>query len=328
MKLRGIEFEPIFCAAGARGFFGEKYLHQRLMGPLGPNFKNSTFVAKTTTLQANKGNMPMKEDGVTPKEFMPRCILPNFRYGKIALSLKMFREGCMLNAVGLSGPGAKALFEDGRWQKRNKPFFLSFMSVGKTPKERIDEFEEFVKMFAFYLPEFNAKVGLQMNESCSNVGLDLDCVVNETKTKLKIASVLGVPLMPKFNILTPIKAVREISQSLDCDAVCISNTIHWNDLPRVKIDRTKLFGSEISPLGEFGGGALSGPILLPLVVDWLTRAEDADILKPINAGGGIFSQKDLPPLLKLEVMSTFIGSVASLRPWRVKKIIRKAHELF
>lgn len=328
MKLRGIDFGSVFDAAGVEGFFGEGYKHQKFLGPFRPNFNGCTFVAKTTTLEPREGNMPMGKNRLTPKELMPKCILPNFQPGNIFLSLKMFLGGYMLNAVGLSGPGAKALFEDGRWQKRTSPFFVSFMSVASTPKERSLETEEFVRLFAQYLPGFKTKVGLQINYSCPNIGLDPSFLVDEAKTGLEIAHRLHIPLMPKFNILVPVDAAREISRSIYCDAICVSNTIHWNDLPKLGIDRKKLFGSDISPLAKFGGGGLSGKPLLPLIVNWLTRAEAADFLKPINAGGGILSPNDIAPLYGADALSIFIGSVASLRPWRVRKIIKKTNLLF
>ena len=133
--------------------------------------------------------------------------------------------------------------------------------------------------------------------------------------------------MPKFNILAPVCAVREISRDPHCDAICVSNTIPWGKLPE-RINWKKLFGSEISPLAEFGGGGLSGKPLLPLVAEWVRKARLCDVKKPINAGGGILSPDDLVPLRLAGASSVFIGSVATLRPWRVKKIIKKAYQLF
>lgn len=256
----------------------------------------------------------MKKDGVTPQELFPKCVKVDFR------------KEIILNAVGLSGPGAKALFETGQWQKRTKPFFVSFMSVAPTPEERILETHGFVELFAEYLPK-HAPVGLQINFSCPNVGLDTSCLVGEAKAGLEIASVLGVPLMPKFNILAEVNAVKEISKHPACDAVCVSNTIPWDKLPEVGIDRKKLFGTDISPLAEFGGGGLSGAPLLPLVVDWLKIATMA-IRKPINAGGGILSAKDVDSVYCAGANSIFVGSVATLHPRRVQEIIRRAHQLF
>jgi phosphoribosylformimino-5-aminoimidazole carboxamide ribonucleotide (ProFAR) isomerase len=73
---------------------------------------------------------------------------------------------------------------------------------------------------------------------------------------------------------------------------------------------------------------LSGAPLLELVIDWLCQAQCAGIKKPINAGGGILCPRDVERLHGMGASSIFIGSAINLRPWRVKKIIRKANELF
>jgi dihydroorotate dehydrogenase len=316
MILRGINFGEILGASGVQGFFGEGYWFHKFFRPFGLSFKGLTFVAKTTTLQPRKGNMPMKPGGITPQEWFPKCV-------KV-----YFRKGMMLNAVGLSGPGAKALFEMGRWQLRTSPFFISFMAVGKTPEERIAELRGFVKLFKEYLHEFMAEVGLQINYSCPNVGLDPEELVKEAIAGMEIASVLNIPLMPKFNVLVPARVVREISKNPACDAVCISNTVPWSKLP-VYINWQKLFGSPISPLTKLGGGGLSGKPLLPLLIDWLREAKRVGIEKPINAGGGILSRAGVYKIHSTGMAdSIFIGSVASLRPWRVNGIIDLAKHLF
>jgi len=315
MKCCGINFGPVLDASGAEGFFGEGYFHHDFLRMLGLNFNGSTFVSKTTTLNAREGNMPMKKDGITPKELKPKCI-------KV-----YFRKGMMLNAVGLSGPGAKALFETGRWQERISHFFISFMSVENTAEARLDELKKFVDLFANYLPRFLAPVGLQINYSCPNVGLNPNEITDEAKTGLSIASVLEIPLMPKFNILAPVKTIKEICEDFYCDAICISNTIPWGSLPG-RINWKKLFGSDVSPLAEFGGGGLSGRPLLPLVVEWVAEARNIGIKKPINAGGGILCVEDVYALRKAGASSIFIGSVVNLRPWRVRKIIDRAYEVF
>ena len=328
MKLRGIDFGPALDAAGARNFFGNGYAHHGLLKRLGLlDSAGCKIVAKTTTLHARRGNMPMKRDGITPQEILPKCILPNFRPRSFALSLRMYLKGIMLNAVDLSGPGAGFLFETGRWQKMTGPLVLSFMAVEKKTCDRIFETAEFARLLKHYLPGFHAHVALQVNKSCPNVRLDPDSLVDEVVPEMEFLSELGIPLMYKFNILVPVEAVKRIAESSHCDAICVSNTIPWGKLSEL-IDWKGLFGTNISPLAEYGGGGLSGAPLLPLVANWVAGARQAGITKPINAGGGILCPDDVTTLYRAGASSVFIGSVATLRPWRVKGIIQRAHALF
>ncbi|HTK60225.1 MAG TPA: HisA/HisF-related TIM barrel protein [Candidatus Baltobacteraceae bacterium] len=310
MILRGIDFGPVWDASGVRGFFGEGYWYHRWLKPFGLSFKGSTFVAKTTTLAPRKGNMEMRSDGFKPKRFLPDCIVVKRR------------EGVALNAVGLSGPGAEALFADGRWQKRKEPFFLSFMAVGDTIAKRLDELNGFMRLFEKHRAEFRASVGLQINLSCPNAGHDFSELEHEGVMMLAHAASLRVPLVPKFSVVTPPEVVARIARHQACDAVCVSNTIPWG---RVDADlRKKLFGSLESPLAKYGGGGLSGAPLFPIVMDWVVKALNAGFPKPINVGGGILAPIDAIELLEMGAASVFVGSAAFLRPTRVRSIIRAA----
>ncbi len=310
MRLRGIDFGSVLDASGVRGFFGEGYPYHRLLRPFGLDFAGSTFVAKTTTLFARAGNMPLKRD-LTPQERLPRCVV-----------VKPW-SGVTLNAVGLSGPGAAALLETGRWQRREEPFFLSFMSIAATATERLEELSTFIRLLRGRLPEFRTPIGLQMNFSCPNVGLHPEDAEREALDALDEAATLDIPLMPKFSVATPVDVAAAVSRHPACDALCVSNTVPWGLFPG-RIDWKGLFGSDVSPLARFGGGGLSGWPLLPIVRDWLRSARCRGIAVPVNAGGGILSPRDAALLLDEGAASVFIGSVSMLRPWRVAGIIRAA----
>ncbi len=313
MKLRGIDFGCVLDASGARGFFGEGYWYHRRVPGL--DFSGSTFVAKTTTLAPRAGNMPLNGDGLTPTELKPKCIV-----------VKPFK-GVALNAVGLSGPGAEALFKDGRWQKCEDPFFLSFMAVAPALSGRLDELNEFMRLFRGQMSARRAPVGLQINLSCPNVGLHHDETVNEASLVLSHAASLGIPLMPKFSILLPPQAAAMIAAHPACDAICVSNTIPWGAMPD-RIDWKGLFSTMISPLLHLGGGGLSGKPLLPLVTEWVRAARAVGLKKPINAGGGILGPGDVVVMKDAGADSVFLGSIAMLRGWRVRRTIRAAKRLF
>jgi len=323
MKLRGIDFGPVSGASGVQGWFGEGYPWHRYLKPWGLRFKGVTFVAKTTTLGPRKGNMPLTDDW-RPASFLPKCVYVNMR------------RGLALNAVGLSGPGVSKLLKAGKWQERQDPFFLSFMSVEKNLANRLTELRLFVKLVKAAQRDFQAPFGVQLNLSCPNTDHDPSELAKEAIPMLDAMAKLGVPVVPKINALVPVETAVELQEHEACDALCISNTIPWEKLPE-KIDWVELFGKDHdyplippvvrdSPLEEFGGGGLSGAPLLPVVCDWIKRARKAGFSKPINAGGGILSSKDVDTVLDsgidLRYDSVFLGSVAFLRFWRVSGIIK------
>jgi len=259
--------------------------------------------------------MPLTSD-FTPQETKPQCIQV------------YFRKAMVLNAVGLSGPGARALFDDGQWQEREKPFFLSFMSIGKTTDERLEELKLFIKLLRVKLYGFTAQIGLQINKSCPNVAVHDEDTVKEAKESLYIAQAADVPLMLKYNALLTVQDAHEIAKDPNCDALCVSNTIPWRAHP--DIDWDGLFGVQESPLVHLGGGGLSGAPLMPLVRRWISAYQTPLITtqKPINAGGGILTPTDVDIVKEVGAASIFIGSVAILRGWRVQSIIRRAYEVF
>lgn len=316
MNLRGIDFGPVWNASGVRGFFGEGYAYHKVFRSFGLNFSGSTFVAKTMTLEPRKGNMNLQDDGTLPWwRMMPQCIV-----------VKPV-QCVVLNAVGLSNPGAEVLFKQGEWQKRCRPFFMSFMAVQEKRKDRMRELIEFIRIFRMHIAEFSVAIGLQLNYSCPNVGLHVDELIDEVCEGLSYAKPLNIPLVPKFNALLPVSAAVRIAKHAACDALCVSNTIPWGKLPE-RIDWQGIFGSATSPLAQFGGGGLSGAPLLPVVTDWVKEASRCGISKPINAGGGILKPHDVDPLYMYGASSVSIGSIAMLRPWRVQETINYARGAF
>ena len=326
--LRGVDYGPVQSASGAQGFFGEGYWFHRWIPGL--NWKNCTFVAKTTTLRARKGNMALKANGKA-KHLFPKCIV-----------VKPWK-GVVLNSVGLSGPGAKALFKRGEWQQRNKPFFLSFMSVASDQDQRYNEAQGFVEQVLYHQDEFKAPFGLQVNLSCPNTGHDTKKIASEAQEILEvfqgIREGLGIPIVPKLNVLYPVDALGNLTDL--CDAICISNTLPWGTLGD-KVNWHSLFNlpcdegaslaweddpGMLSPLADLGGGGLSGKPLLPLVYKWVKEARARGFDLPINAGGGILGPKDVDVLAEAGANSVFLGSIGILRGWRLRSTIRRAHKI-
>ena len=319
MKLRDIEFYSVLGASGVQGFFDEGYKNHRFFKALFGSrfsFEGMTFVAKTTTLNERKGNMPLGPDRITPIEIKPRCVFVNFR---------SWRKGAALNSVGLAGPGAQFLLDTGRWQARTDSFFISFMSVEPTRAGRMEELKTFVALLKHYLPGFRGKVGLQINFSCPNVGLHPEELIAEIAEALDIASVLGIPLVPKINMLVSPRLAAEITSHRFCDALCVSNTLPWGALPN-EINWKDIFGTDESPLKDLGGGGLSGAPLFPLLIRWLEGAR-GDVSKPIIAGGGIMSKRDVKVLSYIKPAAISLGTIAMLRPWRLQETILEGNSL-
>lgn len=316
MQLRGQEWAPVFNASGARGFFGEGYWFHKLWWPLGLRWSGAEFVAKTTTLMPRPGNMPLTERH-TPRELYPKCIVV-----KPA-------KGVTLNSVGLSGPGAEALFSEWRklWVKRKvRRGFISFMPVQSTPEGRLAETEGFARLFhEFCLQVGTMFVGLQVNFSCPNVSLPTRELVREVGAILgafRESNAAGVPVIAKFSAATPVDGVVEaVMRSRDCDGISVSNTIPWGKLGD-RIPWSDIFGGSESPLAHIGGGGLSGKPLLPIVRDWILDARKMGMSKVIVGGGGVLSQHDADCLLDVGADAIEVGSAAILRPWRVHGIVK------
>lgn len=314
MKLRGIDFGRVMNASGARGFFGEGYWFHPLVPGLG--YKGAIFVAKTTTAWPQKGNMPLGRDGVTPRDFFPDCIKVNFF------------TASTLNAVGLSGPGIRHLLASGKWQRRQGPFFISFMAVGPSHEERAPEVAEFLLVLGTCLPEFQAPVGLQINFTCPNVKLDVtssQTMISEIEETLDAASRLDIPLVVKLNVLFPPEAAQIISTHPACDAICMGNTIPWGQLK--KINWPAIFNTRESPLKKYGDGGLGGTILFPIVRNWIRSALHAGVQKPLIHCGGILSKADALAALSAGADAIELGSVSLLAPWRVQGIINRVNRI-
>jgi dihydroorotate dehydrogenase len=236
----------------------------------------------------------------------------------------------MLNAVGLSNFGAKFYLDADRWQRRTDNFMISFMAVGDTLEERKPQYEPFMKLLREYLRGFKVKPAVQWNLTCPNLGqhAEEDEVIEESRHIFDCAGDLipETANIPKLNVLISVSAANRIAEHRSCDALCTTNTIKFGLLPKI-IDWKKLFGMEESPLKDFGGGGMSGARLLPLLLMWLEEARGV-IKKPIIAGGGIMSPWGVRMVSYTHPAAISLGSVSTLRFWRVSSIIHEAYKLF
>lgn len=317
MKLRGIDFGNVFAASGTLNFFCDGWWYHRLYRLLFPGFKDlkkCTFIAKTTTWNPRAGFMRLKKN-LQPKALLPDCI-------------KLYPlKGIVLNAVGLSGPGAKKLFATGRWQEIGEPFFISFMSVEKTPEERFIESSNFARLFTENLPLFKAPVGVELNLSCPNTDHNPCDLEAEAISTLRKFAELKVPISLKVNIFFNTDLLKKIAEEKLCDVITVSNTIPFGTAP-LCIKWKKLFWLKHSPLKKYGGGGLSGKVILPLVLNKIRLLRLFGIEIPIKGGGGIMHPDDVNKMKEAGASAVEFATAAMIRPWRVKKIIERANELF
>lgn len=321
LMMRGIDFGVVFAASGTLNFFGQGWQFHRLYKTLFSgrfNFDQTTFVAKTSTLFPRPGNMPLKNN-LMSRSLFPKCV-------KVC-----FVEGVVLNAVGLSGPGLYFLLRAEKWQKRRQPFEISLMSIGQTKVERLNESKLMVDLIEEHMPGFQSPFAVQVNVSCPNTGHPTAEMISESLKLLEVYQKPGVPIDLKIGVADALEAgvdyIKEIEASGLCDCITCSNTIPWGKLP-YRINWTGLFGSGKSPLAHLGGGGLSGWPLQRIVLDWVRQVRDAGISLPIKAGGGILKSKDVADLYRAGANAIEIGSVAILRPWRVRNIIQTGNMLF
>ncbi|MFA6551365.1 MAG: HisA/HisF-related TIM barrel protein [Patescibacteria group bacterium] len=337
MKLREIDFGSIFCASCTRNVSGEGW---RLTRPF-LNWTGSTLITKTVTLEPRAGNMPLDENW-QPWEIFPSCIKT------------FFLQGAALNALGLSGPGIKAILASGVWQKIDEPFIISFMPLGATVYERLAETREFVKILRAQLSSFKAqgKIALEINLSCPNVhsgflGAESSKFVDEACDILKEANILEIPLIIKINALVPPSIANLIAKHPSCDALDISNTIPFGAETDPPIPWWRysswwtlkgLFGLK-SPLyyrrfnkgreeKEKQPGGLSGRPLYRVIFKWVEDFRRLNGETSLIVGGGIFSVEDATYLLKLDADAISLGTVAMIRPWRVQGIIKAVNKYF
>lgn len=320
VKIHDIDFEPCWVQSGTLNFYGQGWPYHKLLKIAGIDFGGMTFVSKTTTLLPRTGNMPLKRN-LMPKERFPKSIYINRKHK------------CALNAVSLSGPGAKVILGAHELHQMKIPFQLSFMAVEKTSDEKLREFVQFSKLLLWEKKYFSAPIGLQINVSCPNTGHGTP----EFKEILEMLDrcdglvAMGIAIIPKVSVEMPIENIIAFGEHRNCHAITTSNTVPFGNLPD-KIDWEKLYphGSPIEKrkLNIPGKGGLSGAPLLPLVIEQVATLRAAGFEKHINAGGGILYEEDVTELYEAGANSISLGSIAFLNPFAIGKIRRAAWELF
>lgn len=316
-------FGAVFCATGARGFVGEGYPFHKYWQYAGMDWRDTGFSGKTLTLLPRTGNMPLKDDGFTPREFSPRCIWARFTQG-----------GEMFNAVGLSNFGAEFYLSTGMYHRINTPFFISFMPMAEDPSGRVAETIDFCKLLARHLP-FNAPFAIQLNVVCPNTGHDVSALQQEMAHLVTVIKVHlpKVPIVLNVNALVPAPALVEAARV--ADGLWIGNTvpygatdrIDWSSYGAVSPVRKRLDPKGDRPKDKIDGG-LSSPKCLPLTVELVATLRDSGVSIPIVGGNGVRTFEHVADLVSAGCDATFIGSLAVVRPRSMRSVISFANHAF
>ncbi len=326
IKVKGIELGNVFTASGARGFFGEGYWHHHIFQWLLPGFDfyGSTFIAKTVTMHermpsmnergGNMGNLPLNHGTLKPIEWIPDCIHVSLLKGEV------------LNAVGLTGLKAEDMFRLGQWQQIGKTFGISFMALGKTREDRLEETVDFYRIFKEYLPGFSAPVFLQINKSCPNASHDPAKLTEDIIGELEVINGLDIPIGIKINVLTPIKSIRKVANSGLCDFIEIPNTLPYGK--SCSISWMKKYGAK-SPLRKYGGGGYSGPENFALALEWIYNARQRGIYIPIVCGG-VSCVQDVKTAKDCGADAVAFARItmSPFHAWKIRGIIKYANEIF
>lgn len=328
----------VYGQSGVQGFFGRtsllEYWYQLIhMFIPGYNFKDMIFVSKTATLEDRKGNTPLRSK-YKIKAFLPKSIW---------VSWKSFWHGYMLNAVGLSNPGLAELLEKEEWQKRDKEehFHISVQLFGSNWEETEKEIKEIARLLKKKLPPEKYNYDVQINESCPNTGhsTEIDIKkVEEMEKKLELwkKSMPSTKFWLKFNALIDPKVLVRLKPY--CKGYVISNTIPFGSKGSF-VKWEKWFEDGRSPLPKrlkktgddakkFEGG-LSGSLIFPILIRKIAKIQRIDPSIKIIAGGGILTERHINKLANFKIVKAItLGTVAVLRPWRVKSLTEHANKVF
>ncbi|MEZ4104305.1 MAG: hypothetical protein R3B60_03390 [Candidatus Paceibacterota bacterium] len=317
--INGILYPSVFCAPYIRGFTGEELLFHKLLRLFGATWENTGFAGKTMTLTNRKGNMPLQEDGMTPKETLPRCIWVNpFKNG-----------GEIINAVGLANNGLDFYLKLGVYQRFTEPFIISIALESKSNHSQIMELQAMCRLIKDYGP-YNG-MAVQINCGCPNSDVKVGSFNSEICNLLNSAkAILGpkIPVLLNCNALMPTEVLTEVVKV--ADALWVGNTIPWRDTETLEEIDWNSIGDK-SPLRHRGikaDGGLSSHQCLKFTIKKVKDLRERGVQLPIIAGNGIRTISDINDLKEVGANAIFLGSVAVVRPWRMKKLISHANHVF
>ena len=306
MKLRGIEFDNIFFAPGMFGFLGEKR-------PARFNLykTKSVFVSKTVTVN------PFE----SVKSKSSKSIL---RFLNNKGRVKKLGAGVVLEQENISSPGIEYFFTDKKWQRLERPFFISIAFTATSHEGRIQESRTFAEIISLHTKEFTVPFGLYVTLSDAEDG-EYEAYRNEIIQILKILHGAGVPIVAQVSLSFPPDIAGSIASGDFCDAIALRGSILWDAMQH---DAKKIFfQTETSPIPDAGGGYVFGKYVAPLAAEWSRQARNHIHGKPFIVGGGILNKDDVTNLVEMGAHAIMLDQAVFLRPLQIRGIFKKAKEL-
>ena len=205
-----------------------------------------------------------------------------------------------VNTVGLTNPGIEW------WIKKIYPKLKSNLKI------IVSIFPEKAQECGLMCSMLNTCkniTAIEINASCPNI---YESILENEKKVIQICSIAKHqakhPLILKIGYSHSINMIQTVSQHIE--AIHAINSVPW---PIV-------FPNKKSPLENYGGGGVSGPIIAEF-----SRKKVSELVKKTNlsiiAGGGIASHNDIKIFQQLGAKACSIGS-AFFRPWKPNRIIK------
>jgi dihydroorotate dehydrogenase (NAD+) catalytic subunit len=208
--------------------------------------------------------------------------------------------GGLLNAVGLSNPGARAMADEIRAYRARcgVPVFASVFGRDAA------EFAEVTAILAEAEPDL-----VEVNVSCPNVASEFgtpfgaDALATARIVEAVKARAAGIPVSAKLTIAAPsLRAMARACRDAGADALTAINTVGPGMAIEVRSRRPILSNRE---------GGLSGPAVLPLAVRAIWEIAEAVDL-PIVGTGGVASASDALQMILAGATAVGIGTAV----WR------------
>lgn len=213
-----------------------------------------------------------------------KSIGPEQRLGNREPILTQYTQGCFINAVGLTNPGAKEFAEQLERIEIPEDKFLLTSIFGRN----VEEFVYVAKMLAPY------SSGLEVNLSCphsSEVGMALG---QDPKLVYEIVSsikrVVDIPVIPKLTPnVTNILGIAEAAIKGGADALCVINTVgpgyySVDGYPVLTNQVGGISGKGILPLGLKCVREISTKFGIPIIgMGGISSADDVNAYKSVGA---------------------------------------------